>query len=191
MRAALPLLLAAALAFCLTGAQPARADEPAEGDNAVDTQQLPDSSFLYDTSIADLSEADTYYDGQTVQVTGEAVGDRIQLDGDDHRCWVTLTSQDKASTIAVCMTKESAAKIDTYGAYGSRGTTLQVQGTYNLVCDEHDGVSDLHASIVTAVEPGRQAPDALDAGAFAPGLAAVAVGLALMAVFYWLRERQR
>ena len=37
----------------------AYADEPAEGDNAVNTQQLPDSSFIYDTSIGDLARADS------------------------------------------------------------------------------------------------------------------------------------
>ena len=64
--AVLAVLLAAV--FALPAA--AHADEPAEGDNAVNTQQLPDSSFIYDTSIVDLSGADAYYDNQTVQVTG-------------------------------------------------------------------------------------------------------------------------
>ena len=75
-------MAAAALAFALAlpafaCPQAAFADEPAEGDNAVNVTQLPDSSFIYDTSITDLSTADTYYDKQTVQVTGEVVGDRI------------------------------------------------------------------------------------------------------------------
>ena len=41
--AVLAVLLAAV--FALPAA--AHADEPAEGDNAVNTQQLPDSSFIY------------------------------------------------------------------------------------------------------------------------------------------------
>ena len=72
--AVLAVLLAAV--FALPAA--AHADEPAEGDNAVNTQQLPDSSFIYDTSIVDLSGADAYYDNQTVQVTGEVIGDSIR-----------------------------------------------------------------------------------------------------------------
>ena len=71
--AVLAVLLAAV--FALPAA--AHADEPAEGDNAVNTQQLPDSSFIYDTSIVDLSGAGAYYDNQTVQVTGEVIGDSI------------------------------------------------------------------------------------------------------------------
>lgn len=65
-------MAAAALAFALAlpafaCPQAAFADEPAEGDNAVNVTQLPDSSFIYDTSITDLITADTYYDKQTVQ----------------------------------------------------------------------------------------------------------------------------
>lgn len=176
------LLLPAAAAF---------ADEPAEGANAVDTAQLPDSSFIYDTSIADLSTADAYYDRQTVQVTGEAIGDKIEAGADDRHCWITLSSTGGASTASVYMTDEAAAKIDAFGKYNVKGTTLQVRGTFHLACAEHDGASDIHAQVVTVTERGKATPDAFDAAAFIPGAAAVVIGLALMVVFYVLRERQR
>ena len=142
-------MAAAALAFALAlpafaCPQAAFADEPAEGDNAVNVTQLPDSSFIYDTSITDLSTADTYYDKQTVQVTGEVVGDRITA-GDGRHCWLQLASPSDSSTVSVYLTNESADKVDTYGAYGRKGTTLQVRGTFNLACPDHDGASDLHA----------------------------------------------
>ena len=77
-------MAAAALAFALAlpafaCPQAAFADEPAEGDNAVNVTQLPDSSFIYDTSITDLSTADTYYDKQTVQAGAILAG--LQLAG--------------------------------------------------------------------------------------------------------------
>ena len=87
--AVLAVLLAAV--FALPAA--AHADEPAEGDNAVNTQQLPDSSFIYDTSIVDLSGADAYYDNQTVQVTGEVIGDSIRAGVSGRHRWITLSSQ--------------------------------------------------------------------------------------------------
>ena len=37
-----------------------------ENENLINIQQLPDSSFIYDTSLEDLAGADSYYDGQTV-----------------------------------------------------------------------------------------------------------------------------
>lgn len=188
-------MAAAALAFALAlpafaCPQAAFADEPAEGDNAVNVAQLPDSSFIYDTSITDLSTADTYYDKQTVQVTGEVVGDRITA-GDGRHCWLQLASPSDSSTVSVYLTNESADKVDTYGAYGRKGTTLQVRGTFNLACPDHDGVSDLHAQVVTVTEKGKATPDEFDINAFIPGMVAVMIGLAMMVVFYLLRERQR
>lgn len=181
------LVLAAVLALPVA----AHADEPAEGDNAVNTQQLPDSSFIYDTSIIDLSTADSYYDNQTVQVTGEVVGDSIRAGVSGRHRWVTLSSQDDSATISVYMSNESAAKIDTFGEYGTTGTTLQVRGTYHLVCADHEGLSDLHAEAVTVIAPGEQHQDAFDFNAFVPGIVAVIAGLVSLGVFYWLRERQR
>ena len=166
------------------------ADEPADGSNAVDVTQLPDSSFIYDTSITDLSTADTYYDKQTVQVTGEVVGDRITA-GDGRHCWLQLASPSDSSTVSVYLTNESADKVDTYGAYGRKGTTLQVRGTFNLACPDHDGASDLHAQVVTVTEKGKATPDEFDINAFTPGMVTVMIGLAMMVVFYLLRERQR
>lgn len=188
-------MAAAALAFVLAlpafaCPQAAFADEPAEGDNAVNVTQLPDSSFIYDTSITDLSTADTYYDKQTVQVTGEVVGDRITA-GDGRHCWLQLASPSDSSTVSVYLTNESADKVDTYGAYGRKGTTLQVRGTFNLACPDHDGVSDLHAQAVTVTEKGKATPDEFDINAFTPGMVTVMIGLAMMVVFYLLRERQR
>lgn len=185
--AAVLCLLLAALALPVA----AHADEPAEGDNAVNTQQLPDSSFIYDTSIIDLSTADSYYDNQTVQVTGEVIGDSIRAGVSGRHRWITLSAQNDSATISVYMSNESAAKIDTFGKYGATGTTLQVRGTYHLVCSDHEGLSDLHAEAVTVVAPGEQHPDTFDFRAFVPGIVAVIAGLVSLGVFYWLRERQR
>ena len=188
-------MAAAALAFALAlpafaCPRAAFADEPAEDGNAVNVTQLPDSSFIYDTSITDLSTADTYYDKQTVQVTGEVVGDRITA-GDGRHCWLQLASPSDSSTVSVYLTNESADKVDTYGAYGRKGTTLQVRGTFNLACPDHDGVSDLHAQVVTVTEKGKATPYEFDINAFIPGMVTVMIGLAMMVVFYLLRERQR
>lgn len=188
-------MAAAALAFTLAlpvfaCPQAALADEPAEDGNAVNVAQLPDSSFIYDTSITDLSTADTYYDKQTVQVTGEVVGDCITT-GDGRHCWLQLASPSDSSTVSVYLTNESADKVDTYGAYGRKGTTLQVRGTFNLACPDHDGASDLHAQVVTVTEKGKATPDEFDINAFTPGMVTVMIGLAMMVVFYLLRERQR
>ena len=225
--------IAAALAAGFEHPTWAFADETSttgESDNTVDVSQLPDSSFIYDTSIADLSTADTYYDRQTVQITGEVIGDKILVDNDDRHCWITLSasgspterkltssassssassaaasatgttagstvsSTSKSGTLAtatVYMTKEAAEKIDLFGKYGQKGTTLQVRGTFHLACSEHSGVSDIHATVVTVTQKGKATADTFDPAMFVPGIIAVAIGLALMLLFRYLQERQR
>ncbi len=163
-------------------------DEPG---NTVSTGQLPDSSFLYDTSIAALAGADSYYDGQEVQVMGEAVGEAIRVTGDEDHCWVVLAAPEDNASVTTYMRVSDARKIDTYGAYGSTGSVLKVRGTFNLVCKEHDGESDLHVVSVTVVEAGSVHPDAFDARDFLPGVALTLIGLVLMLIVWRLRERQR
>lgn len=176
-----------AMAMVGAGAATAHATE-----NEVNPYQRPDSSFIYDTLISDLASADSYFDGQTVQVTGEAVGDAIRELSDPEHRWITVQATDgSGAQIAVYMSAESASRIDTFGAYGKMGTTLQVRGTFNLACDEHEGLSDLHADSVSVVEPGAQKHDVFKVSDFVPGLVLVVVGLILVAVFYRVRERQR
>ncbi len=195
------LALAFALAFALALATPFAKVALADDGNEVNPQQLPDSSFIYDTSIADLAGADAYYNDQTVQVVGEVVGDAINVTLDGTHKWITLeaTSASGASgatsasgaTITVFMTSDAAERIDTFGAYGKTGTILQVRGTFHLACREHDGLTDLHADHVSVVKKGEAHADEFDWWSFFPGAACLAVGLLLLFVFNHLRERQR
>lgn len=161
-------------------------------DNLVNPQQKPDSSFIYDTSISALQGADSYLNDQTVQVTGEVIGDRIRAEFDPGYSWIVLQGSDRAhSEIPVFVDTESTEVIDTYGAYGRKGTTLQVRGTFHLICPEHEGLTDLHASAVTFVEKGSVTEQPFDIGAFLPGLMLVAVGFIMLIVFHQMREGQR
>ena len=44
---------------------------------------------------------------------------------------------------------------------------------------------------MTVTEKGKATPDEFDINAFFPGMVTVMIGLAMMVVFYLLRERQR
>lgn len=189
------LLAALAAAFCLFACMPAFAfadDGDDEDDsNLINPQQRPDSSFIYDSSIVDLSNADSYYDKQTVQITGEAVGDII--DARDGMVWVTLAEASSSSnaSVAVLMTRESASHIDTLGRYGTTGTMLQVRGVFHLACPEDQGLSDVHATSVAVVTKGVHHANEFRPEAFAVGAALTVVGFTLMGLFRYLRERQR
>lgn len=160
--------------------------------NLIDVNQRPDSSAIYDTLISDLAQADSYYNGQTVQVTGEAVGDRINatLSGDYH--WITLQATDRSyAQVTVYMSEESSSAIDTFGMYGKTGSEVQVRGVFNLACDEHEGLSDLHAEYVSVVKRGSEAPDEFELNRFLPGFVLCVVAALLGVAYYWLRERRR
>lgn len=176
----------------VTGKDAAASDED-ELDNRVDPKQLPDSSSIYDTSLAELATADSYHDGKTVQVTGEVVGDRIQAELDRDHCWIVLegSSSKNASTVtlSVFMSDADAAKIDMFGKYGVKGTTLRVKGTFNLVCDEHDGVTDLHATQVNVAAKGSVTKEKAEFKSFLPGIILLILGLG--ACFAYRTKRQR
>ena len=104
------VVVASALFFCRQGFAD---DEKAK--NQVYVNQLSDSSFLYETSIADLAQADSYYEGQTVMVKGEVVGERVNDELSSDRCWVTLQDDEPTpSIVAVVMDKEQTQAIDPY-----------------------------------------------------------------------------
>ena len=158
--------------------------------NKVYVNQLSDSSFLYETSIADLAQADSYYEGQTVLVKGEVVGDRVNDDMENVGCWITLQDGEATpSVIAVFMTKDQASVIDTFGKYGVIGTQLQVRGIYHLECAEHQGMSDIHADEVTALKKGYEQEPVPSARILVIAIVACAFGAALVAAFYIKRER--
>lgn len=157
--AVLAVLLAAV--FALPAA--AHADEPAEGDNAVNTQQLPDSSFIYDTSIVDLSGADAYYDNQTVQVTGEVIGDSIRAGVSGRHRWITLSSQGDSATISVYMSNESASKIDTFMSMVLRAPSCKcvarsISGSAPIM----KARATFMRKAVTVIAPGERHPDEFD-----------------------------
>ncbi len=192
-------LLAFALVVCaasplglVTGSPLAAYAEEGSG-NVVDPTQRADNSFIYDTTIESLFDQASLYDVRTVQVVGEVVGDRIEVNDGSGDCWIMLTSvsEDNATSISVLLSAEQAGQIDRYGRYGVTGTTLQVRGTYHQACDEHEGLPDIHATNSSVLAKGADHPDSFSIRAFLPGFVAVAIGLGLLGLFYVARERMR
>lgn len=196
MQLALALLLAVGLGFVAVDSAWAKkksAEEPDPAENMVNPQQLPDSSFIYDTPIYDLNNSDTYYANQTVQITGEVVGDRIKSESDSSKCWITLSAlpDEQPSTIQVYVSRTDSKEIDTYGRYGYTGSTVIVKGVYNLVCTDHDGLSDIHADSFTLVAHGSRHKDQFNYSDFITAMMLVLVGLGLVIYHRTARERMR
>ncbi|MBQ9021325.1 MAG: hydrolase [Eggerthellaceae bacterium] len=204
------LLGLAMLAFACAFACPAWASEPTAtgevssqseaavqnetaADNVVNQRQVADNSFLYDTSIYELTQADTTYQGKTVQVVGEVVGESIRSQEDNSKVWITLEEIESSheSSISVLIGKDNLALIDTYGGYNKTGTTLQVRGTFYLACPSHEGIFDIHADSVTLVARGSVSKDEFRINDFIPGLVLVLIGSGLAMIYLFLRERER
>lgn len=199
-----PFLLLVTLMCCLVlsfgFACPAWADEGEPATQSVDTNgnvvnvnQMPDSSFLYNTDIADLAGAESFHDTQTVQVTGEVVGDHINDELDPDLCWITLqsTKADDYSLVSVLMTNEQAKLIENYGNYNTDGTILQVRGTFYLSCPEHQGLSDIHAKEVTVAKQGSPRKHPVNDAVLWTSCLAVGLGVLSLFTYSFLRERRK
>ena len=117
---------------------------------------------------------------------------RIIENIDGSRVWIMLNSQrDANASIAVVMSSADADMIDTFGAYGKTGTTLRVRGYFFVACPEHAGGFDVHAASVDVLAPGSSNPDEFDINAFIPGAIFLGVGILLLALFIYIRERLR
>lgn len=139
------------------------------------------------TSIAALSSAGTLMDGQKVDFTGEAVGDIVN--GEKGYKWLTL--YDGGSSVSVYVSDEDALKVSNLGRYGQKGTSLEISGVFNLACDIHEGLSDVHASRVKVLEAGESQPSQLNVRQLQIGLLLVGIGALLLLLHWRLRERTR
>ena len=137
-----------------------------------------------------MAQADSYYEGQTVFVQGEVVGDRINDEMQPDNCWVTLQDSDSAnpSTVSTFMTMEQSKNIDTYGHYGVTGTMLQVRGTFHLECQDHQGMSDIHVEEVSALAAGSKEEASLDPRILGLGVVSLLAGLGFLALYHSKRE---
>ena len=205
------LMLAFVLAFALPVSAYAEDDGPPSSDSAanattkpatsvdgnaeniVDPTQRADNSFIYDTTIEDILAETSLHDGRIVQFVGEAIGDRVLDDASGKYCWVTVESMADGSdaNISVYMTVEQTEQIDHFGRYGVTGTTLQIRGTFNQACSNHEGLIDVHATNVGVMAHGVEHPDTLNLSNFGFGFFLILAGGALMAAFYFVRERMR
>ena len=178
-------VIATVLAAMLVFALPAWAED----DNEVDTSLLPDSSFIYETSIYALQTSDSYYEGQTVQVTGEVVGDIVKAEDEEGHKWITVDAlpDEQPATVQVYVSEDQAALIDTLGRFERTGTTVSVTGKFHLVCGQHDGLSDIHATSLAVQRQGSRHHTNFEFAPFVPALLLVAVGLSML----WMYRRKR
>jgi len=168
--------------------------------------EIPAAHAEETVTIPELYNADESYDGSEVCFVGEAIGDIIA--GNSGHVWVTigvlqaqgelegeleseLGSLQTNASVSVFMTREDAEKILVLGRYNTIGTTLEITGIFHLACSEHEGLSDVHASVVNVLDAGYIVPEDPDLGLLIIGGILILAGVLFMVLFRILRERLR
>jgi hypothetical protein len=109
------------------------------------------ASAVSTVAINHLVEKSTEYDGQTVNVQGEAIGEVIER---GEYAWVNLG--DGGNAIGIWMTLENAEKIQYFGDYKNVGDTLLITGIFTRNCSQHGGDVDIHCDVLEILAPGHR-----------------------------------
>lgn len=152
------LILTVSLLFCLNG-----------GVLAADVVEL--------NQLVENAEA---MDGQTVTVTGEAIGEAMERG--DH-AWVNIN--DGTNAMGIWMPLDDAQRIKFFGDYKHIGDQLQVTGVFNQACVEHGGDVDIHSNSITVMEAGYATEESVSSPKIIIGI--VLVFLASVLGFIYLK----
>jgi hypothetical protein len=131
--------------------------------------------------IAQLVTHAKEYDGKTLTVEGEAIGDLMKRG--DHS-WVNILEDGVA--IGVWLTNDQASCIHELGRYGNSGDLIRVTGTFHRACPDHGGDLDMHAETLQILRRGEK--HNVEA---TPQRLAVGIGLCILAGILTLIWRYR
>ena len=139
------------------------------------------------TTISELTGTSQNNDRQDVTVQGEVVGDILNAEAG--KKWLIL--QDSGATISVLVDVEDAQKITHLGRYNQVGTQIEVTGDFRIDCDDHDGLTDIHATSIKVLDEGHDVTSPLDGTKLRVGALLIFIGAALVFLHWRLRERTR
>lgn len=131
--------------------------------------------------INDLIEHTKSYDGQSVTVQGEAIGEALER-GD--YVWVNIN--DGSSATGIWMQKSDSSKIQTYGDYKHKGDTLKITGVFSRACAQHGGDVDIHCTDIEVVEQGHVIQRGLPTAKIIVACCSVLAAAALVLTFFRL-----
>ena len=151
-------------------------------------------------SITSLIENMKRYDGQSVTIRGEVIGD-LMVRGE--YAWITV-NDDKYSKksieeggalvgmsnvgIAVWLPAADARQVKMLGGYKTKGAIVSVAGIFNRACKEHGGDTDIHASRITILQNGHPFSHPFKWDEL---LAIIVLGIAIALLWYWRVVKRR
>lgn len=151
-----PLLLTVSLLFCLNGNVLAA--------DVIDLNRLVENAELMD--------------GQTVTVSGEAIGEAMERG--DH-AWVNIN--DGTNAMGIWIPLDDIQSIKVFGDYKHLGDQLQVTGVFNRACDQHGGDVDVHSDSIAVVAAGYATVESVPALKIIIGLVLVCLASVLGLIY--------
>ena len=133
------------------------------------------------TEINTLIEKSQTFDGQTVTVEGEALGEAM-LRGE--YAWINIS--DNTNAIGVWLKASDAQKISVFGDYRHKGDTVKITGIFSRNCAEHGGDVDIHNQAMEIIEKGINVPETITQTKINAASALFLFAL-LSAYIYWRR----
>ncbi len=148
-------------------------------------------------SVKDLTESAENYDGQTVTIEGEVIGDILQH-GD--YAWITVNDDPYITEeaqeerlragfnigIGVWLPTPEAEKVRVLGGYKNVGDRVTLTGAFHRADGEHGGDTDIVAQSLVVLEPGQPVSRPLT---FVRWI--ILGALAVLAVLLWWIRRAR
>lgn len=131
--------------------------------------------------INTLIEKSQAFDGQTVTVEGEALGEAM-LRGE--YAWINIS--DNTNAIGVWLKASDAQKISVFGDYRHKGDTVKITGIFSRNCAEHGGDVDIHNQAMEIIEKGTNVPETITQTKINAASALFLFAL-LSAYIYWRR----
>lgn len=129
--------------------------------------------------INDLVEQAAEYNGKTVTIEGEAIGEAMER---GEYTWVNIN--DGSNAIGLWMRAADAQKITTFGDYKHVGDTVTVTGTFSRDCAEHGGDVDIHVASLTVTAAGHDVKETLSQNKILAAAILSCVTL-IIAFLYW------
>lgn len=133
------------------------------------------------TEINTLIEKSQAFDGQTITIEGEAIGEAM-LRGE--YAWINIS--DNTNAIGVWLKASDAQKIKSFGDYRHKGDIVKITGTFSRNCTEHGGDVDIHSHSLEIIEQGFNRPEEITLVKIQAALA-LSFFAFLTAYIYWRR----
>lgn len=138
--------------------------------------------FAATMSINDLIEATTLYDGQTITIEAELIGEAL-----DRGEYSWLNVNDGTNAIGIWVNNSQIESLVFFGDYDTIGDTVAITGVFHQSCPEHGGDVDIHAESISVIHSGFRVEHPLSVSKLIWGVSLL--GAAALCGFYYLWTR--